>query len=65
MLNDIRYSFRMMRRTPTFTAVVILTVALAVAANTAIFSVVNAVILRPLPFSRVLKKSKFSLALSY
>ncbi|MBZ5554916.1 MAG: ABC transporter permease [Acidobacteriia bacterium] len=50
MLNDVRYSLRMMRRTPMFTAAVILTVALAIAANSAIFSVVNAVMLRPLPF---------------
>jgi putative ABC transport system permease protein len=40
----------MMRRTPLFTAAVILTVMLAIAANTTIFSVVNAVMLRPLPF---------------
>jgi hypothetical protein len=40
----------MMRRTPLFTAAVVLTVALAIAANTTIFSVVNAVMVRPLPF---------------
>src|SRR6516162_6896547 len=40
----------MMRRTPLFTATVVLTVALAIAANTTIFSVVNAVMLKPLPF---------------
>jgi putative ABC transport system permease protein len=47
---DFSYAARMMRRTPLFTAAVGLTVILAIAANTAIFSVVNAVILRPLPF---------------
>ena len=52
MLNDLRYAFRVMRRTPHFTATVVLTVALAIAANTAIFSVVNAVMLRPLPFTQ-------------
>src|SRR2546423_3920987 len=50
VLNDLRYAARMMRRTPLFSAAVIFTVALAIGANTAIFSVVNAVILRPLPF---------------
>jgi putative ABC transport system permease protein len=51
MLNDLRYALRMMRRAPLFTTAVIGTVALAVAANTAIFSVVSAVLLRPLPFA--------------
>ncbi len=50
MLNDIRYAIRMMWRTPVFSGAVVLTIAIALAANTAIFSVVNAVLLRPLPF---------------
>jgi len=52
LLNDLRYALRTMRRTPVFSAAVILTVALAIGANTAVFSIVNAVIIRPLPFEQ-------------
>ena len=48
--SDITYTVRIMRRAPLFTATVLLTVMLALAANTTIFSVVNSVLLRPLPF---------------
>jgi len=51
MLNDFRFALRTLRRRPTFTAAVILTLALGIGTSSAVFSILDAALIRPLPFA--------------
>src|SRR5690348_7932864 len=59
LLRDVRYAFRQLRKTPVFTIAALVTLALGIGATVAMFSVIDQVLLRPLPFANAKRMVRF------
>ena len=59
MLNDVRFAFRLLIKNPAFTAVAVIAIALGIGANTAVLSLVNALLIRPLPYRDPARKREW------
>ena len=63
IVRDVRYAFRMLRKTPSFTAIALITLAVGIGVNTAVFTVVNTLLLKPLPYPDPARLARLSIVM--